>query len=116
MNRAEALTEIRKFMKLIAVDPFYCTSDDNKALYDAVHVAVSTLTPPKQEQVEKVWRGIWVHAIPVLGAEDVEIHCNKCGNVVEQETDFCPYCGLAMTPEAMEIVEKRLEALHEDNS
>ncbi len=71
---------------------------------------------PTQEQVAQVWRSTWIHAMPVLGAGDVEIRCAKCGNVVEQETDFCPYCGLAMTPEAMEIVEKRVEALHEDNS
>lgn len=116
MKREEALTEIRKFMKLITVDPFCCTSDDNKALYDAVNVAVSALTPPTQEQVEEMWGSIWIHTIPVLGAGDVEIHCAKCGNVVQQETDFCPHCGLAMTPEAMEIVEKRMEALHEDNS
>lgn len=69
-----------------------------------------------QEQMEQVWGSIWIHAMPVLGAGDVEIHCAKCGNVVKQETDFCPYCGLAMTPEAMEIVEKRMEALNEDNS
>jgi hypothetical protein len=90
--------------------------NEGDKLHRAIDMAVSALTPPIQEQVEEVWGSIWIHTIPVLGAGDVEIHCAKCGNVVQQETDFCPHCGLAMTPEAMEIVEKRMEALHEDNS
>lgn len=78
---------------------------------DAALLALSALTPPTQEQVERVWRSRWIHAMPVLGVGDIEIHCVECENFVGYETDFCPYCGAAMTPEALEIIKERLEAL-----
>ncbi len=117
MNREEAIEIFENggwWDMLVPITTIEGRNDEYK-LHEAIDTAISALTPPTQEQVEKAWRGIWVHAIPVLGAGDVGIHCAKCGNVVEQETDFCPYCGLAMTPEAMEIVEKRLEELDHEN-
>ena len=54
------------------------------------------------------WTAEWVNSMPVLGAGDLETRCNSCGNLVLYETDFCPYCGKAMTPEAWAELERRL--------
>lgn len=75
--------------------------------------AISALRPISRERVEKVWRGKWIHAMPILGSGDEEIRCSKCGNIIGFETDFCPYCGNPMTDEAVQKVMERLEALYE---
>lgn len=72
---------------------------------------ISALLPVSREQVEKVWRGEWIHAMPILGSGDEEIRCFKCGNIVGFETAFCPYCGSPITDNAMNMVMERLEAL-----
>ena len=63
-----------------------------------------------QEQMERVWGAKWVSAMPVLGAGDVETGCTGCGNFTDDKFDFCPHCGRAMTPEALEIIKMRLPA------
>lgn len=74
-----------------------------------------------QEQVERVWRSEWkgMHGDKLVGVDDygddVYKHyhysiCKACGNGNAIQFDFCPRCGRAMTPEAMEIVRKRLPA------
>lgn len=68
-----------------------------------------------RKQVEKVWRGEWIHAMPILRSGDEEIRCSKCGNIVGFETSFCPYCGSPITDKAVDIVMKRLEALKDGN-
>lgn len=54
------------------------------------------------------WTAEWVNRMPILGAGDLETRCNSCGNLVLYETDFCPYCGKAMTEEAWAKLERRL--------
>lgn len=54
------------------------------------------------------WTAEWVNRMPILGAGDLETRCNSCGNLVLYETDFCPYCGKAMTEEAWAELERRL--------
>lgn len=56
----------------------------------------------------KAWTSEWINLMPALGAGDLETRCKSCGNLVLFETDFCPYCGKAMTEEAWEELEKRL--------
>ena len=75
---------------------------------NAINIALTTLTQPTQEQVEKVWRGKWVDAHKGLSAAK----CKKCNSVCSYETRFCPYCGAPMTDEAVEMVMERMEALH----
>lgn len=89
---------------------------------EAAKIAVAALTPPTQEQMERVWGADWLN----FYGEYSEAECSKCGDLFEVSPDeqprkeyfdafkqfykFCPSCGAAMTPEAMEIVRKRLPA------
>ena len=84
---------------------------DRKQLDEAIDIAISALRPVSRERVEKVWRGKWIHAMPILGSGDEEIRCSKCGNITGFETDFCPYCGNPMTNEAVQMAMERLEAI-----
>lgn len=79
---------------------------------------------PTREQVEKVWRGEWIGSGD--GYADGELvydtwTCSECGHVIDEEDDpdmlpqFCPKCYAAMTDEAVQMVMRRLEDLHEEN-
>ena len=72
-------------------------------------VKIDALTPPTQEQVEKVWRGEWM---PV-GDDAFYSKCSKCGKMAVGKRLFCPNCGAPMTDEAVEMVMERMEALME---
>ena len=81
---------------------------------EALDMAVSALRPVSREQVEKVWRGEWV-GVPSMGVYDTV--CSKCGycpGIRFWSSDFCPHCGAPMTDEAVEMVVRRLEELHEN--
>ena len=80
---------------------------------EALDMALTALRPVSREQVEKVWRGEWKHYLPPLGAGDVQCRCTRCGRTPDVETPFCAWCGAPMTGEAVEMVVRRLEALHE---
>lgn len=75
-------------------------------------LAASALRPVSREQVEKVWRGEW-KGVPKLGVYDMA--CSKCGystGIRFYSSEFCPNCGAPMTDEAVGMVMKKLEALH----
>ena len=76
--------------------------------------SISALRPVSREQVEKVWRGVWKHYLPPLGAGNIQCRCTKCGRTPDVETPFCAWCGAPMTDEAAEMVMERLEALYGD--
>ena len=78
---------------------------------DAFTLALSALRPVSREKVEKVWRGVWKHYLPPLGAGNIQCRCTKCGRTPDVETPFCAWCGDPMTDEAVEMVMERLEAL-----
>ena len=80
----------------------------------ALKVALTALRPVSREQVEKVWRGVWKHYLPPLGAGNIQCRCTKCGRTPDVETPFCAWCGAPMTDEAAEMVMERLEALYGD--
>ena len=73
-----------------------------------------------REQVEKVWRGEWnySHKTKIDGFDVVQ--CSKCGQealtlaLYVKNGNFCPYCGVPMTDEAVQMVMERLEALHSE--
>lgn len=81
----------------------------------ALDLALTALRPVSREQVEKVWRGEWVHD-PETGYE----HCDKCSHTISLDDYlyrkpplFCEMCGDAKTDEAVEMVTERLEALYD---
>ena len=85
----------------------------------ALDLALTALRPVRREQVEKVWRGYWIHEEIQSNQSTTgyfkisSCECSKCGCYVQQEVNFCPYCMAAMTDEAVEMVMERLEALYE---
>ena len=85
----------------------------NDSYREALSVALAALRPVSREQVEKVWRGEWVHD-PETGYE----HCDKCSHTISLDDYmnrkpplFCEMCGDAKTDEAVEMVMERMEAL-----
>ena len=65
-----------------------------------------------RERVEKVWMGKWIegekNSLPTA-------ECSLCKEIFPEYYSvykFCPNCGAPMTDEAMDIVLRRLEALH----
>ena len=94
----------------------------------AIEVALSALRPVSREQVEKVWRGEWEWYDEEVGSplEGIEREwgwrCSKCKVVLPDDFDdpdnppamrFCQWCGAPMTDEAVEMVMRRLEEMHE---
>ena len=83
---------------------------------DAALMALSALRPVSREQVEKVWKGEWIHDGQRIENGIDWYHCSKCLNPIREESIgqlFCAHCGAPMTDEAVQIVMKRLEALYE---
>ena len=77
---------------------------------------ISALRPVSREQVEKVWRGVWKHYLPPLGAGNIQCRCTKCGRTPDVETPFCAWCGAPMTDEAVEMVMKRWEGMKDGST
>ena len=80
---------------------------------EALDIALSALRPVSREQVERVWRGYWIHEEirsnqSTTGYFKISsCECSKCGCYIQQEANFCPYCGAAQTDEAVEMVTER---------
>lgn len=81
--------------------------------YELFKAGLNALRPVSREQVEKVWRGEWLHD-PETGYE----HCDKCSHTISLDDYlnrkpplFCEMCGDAKTDEAVEMVMERLEEL-----
>lgn len=81
----------------------------------ALNIAIAALYPVSREQVEKVWRGEWKNYLPSLGAGNIQYRCTTCGRTPDDEMPFCPFCGAAMTDEAVQMVMKRLEVLKDES-
>ena len=104
MTREEAIKSLQNIVE-------YWTYKTTEV--EAAKMAIAALRPVSRERVEKVWRGEWVNT-----NKEVEqmCKCSKCGYPISyfwSRTQFCPNCGAPMTDEAVEIVMKRFEALHE---
>ena len=81
----------------------------------ALNMAIDALSPVSREQVEKVWRGEWKNYLPSLGTGNIQYRCTTCGRTPDDEMPFCPFCGAAMTDEAVQMVMKRLEVLKDES-
>ena len=97
-----------------------CSADQRKSypnvpqFMEALGMALTALRPVSREQVEKVWRGEWVHT---HSSDNFWTEVWKCSHCDFEDNygecfDFCPFCGAAQTDEAVEMVMERLEALH----
>lgn len=81
----------------------------------ALNMAIDALYPVSREQVEKVWRSEWKNYLPSLGTGNIQYRCTTCGRTPDDEMPFCPFCGAAMTDEAVQMVMKRLEVLKDES-
>lgn len=81
-------------------DLAFCAAD---AIYDLLS-RVEAIRPVSREQVEKVWRGEWVHK---RSPYDYKIYvCKNCRKQISIQGGpliFCPSCGAPMTDEAVEM-------------
>ena len=96
-----------------------CSADQRKSypnvpqFMEALGMALSALRPITREQVEKM-RGEWIDR---RALSDAPVECSNCGEWVYgklQEANFCPFCGVPMTDEAVDMVMERLEEMHAD--
>ena len=114
MTTKEAILQLQGLLN--HCDSMQCGADDYpiwKKDVEALKIAISALRPVSREQVEKVWRGEWLHD-PETGYE----HCDKCSHTISLDDYlnrkpplFCEMCGDAKTDEAVEMVMERLEEL-----
>ena len=118
MTREEAIKRIDEQYK-ICKEFYYLSANPEKdypgvmSYMEALGMALTALRPVSREQVEKVWRGEWLHD-PETGYE----HCDKCSHTISLDDYlnrkpplFCEMCGDAKTDEAVEMVMERLEEL-----
>ena len=121
MNREEAINRIENHMEVHGIGEY-----PHIALKEALDMAITALRPVSREQVEKVWRGEWEFDAAATEGEFGGIRCSKCHTAVsfggkhafhnaKTFEHFCPHCGAPMTDEAVDMVMKRMEKLHEDN-
>ena len=103
MTREEAIKSLQNIVEYWTYKP---------TEVEAAKMAITALRPVSREQVEKVWRGVWKHYLPPLGAGNIQCRCTKCGRTPDVETPFCAWCGAPMTDEAVEMVIERLEEFH----
>ena len=118
MTREEAIKRIDEQYK-ICKEFYYLSANPEKdypgvmSYMEALGMAITALRPVSREQVEKVWRGEWLHD-PETGYE----HCDKCSHTISLDDYlnrkpplFCEMCGDAKTDEAVEMVTERLEKI-----
>lgn len=88
---------------------------------NACSVAIDALTSLTQEQIEQVWGSKWVSEVvsqPDWKGKKQQFYqpwsCPRCHEVDFKKglSNFCPNCGRAMTPDGLEIVQKRLVELN----
>lgn len=94
--------------KVLAKREFVSGEDRCKYMFSSFGETWIAYAYPPAHIDREVWTSEWINSIPALGAGDLETRCKSCGNLVLFETDFCPYCGKAMTEEAWAELEKRM--------
>ena len=93
--------------------------NENFEIVEDGNFALSALRPVSRERVEKVWKGAWKYSHTSAIDHFAVVKCSKCGHEAYAmalhviEGNFCPACGATMTDEAVEMVMRRLEVLHD---
>ena len=107
MTREEAINRIKDHMVVHHIGEY-----PHIRLKEALDMSLTALRPVSREQVEKVWRGEWIHK---RSPYDYKIFvCKKCGKQISiqgENMDFCPACGSAQTDEAVEMVMERINKM-----
>lgn len=83
---------------------------------EALRIAIAALRGPTREQVE-AWTKCNECTSCKLCLWNKTQKCNGCKNEFSFNpiSNFCPRCGRPLTDKAVDIVMKRLEALHEND-
>ena len=95
MTREEA----RKILQKLATNSLCVEDYSNDKIKISSRMGAQALRPVSRETVEKVWRGVWKHYLPPLGAGNIQCRCTKCGRTPDVETPFCAWCGARMDKE-----------------
>lgn len=105
MTREEAIKALERIDNYVGIHYINGVEEAyiNPHLKKAVKVALAALTPPTQEQMERVWPGC---DNCTAGDGEFRVYCDKWGT-----DDYCGHCGRPLTPEAWEEMRKRWEAL-----
>lgn len=116
MTREEAIeyfeSLLKRFEEMRETETSYWGKVHTETTIEATRLALSSLRPVSREQVR---RGTIIKTIKDGRANRV-FSC--CGRDFTELTcwympDFCPACGAPMTDEAVDILLRRLEVLHE---
>lgn len=116
MTREEAIARIKDHMEHHGIRKY-----PHIMLSEALDMAISALTSPTQEQLERVWTGCpackngppKLH-IPAFRAMAIcNQHMDHEAFDIELNGRFCLNCGRPLTPKAWEELRKRWEALND---
>ena len=103
MTREEAVRLLKQYQGYEPMEYGQVLKHSFDLTDETVDTLLSALTPPTQEQLERVWPGC-----DRCKAADTAIAWERWGH------QYCSQCGRPLTPEAWEELRKRLEALHND--
>lgn len=92
--------------------------DDINRLAEAMCIIGNALRPVSRDQVEKMWVGCEYCEKHKINLVRIEMNYNDSPGSPKRLNPtrvpkFCPMCGRPLTDEAVEMVMRRLEALHE---
>lgn len=79
--------------------PYYHGKRQRLREIELEKVKIAALTPPTQEQMERMWPG--------------RPHCTQTNARQNLGYQYCEHCGRPLTPAAWEELRKRLEAMND---
>ena len=119
MTREEAIKALERIDNYVGIHYINGVEEAyiNPHLKKAVKVALAALTPPTQEQMERVWPGCEACKDAGLAIGEVQFYGPFEGPIdVSGNMHYCPNCGRPITPVAKDRQGKRLETLKDEKS
>ena len=118
MTREEAI-ELVCYGDWLNILMLHLGDDDINRLAEAMCIIGNALRPVSREQVEKVWSPCnFCAGAKYITGEVTAVYpvseTHQQETLAEGDFDFCPVCGRPITDEAVDILLRRLEALHEN--